>query len=53
MLLVHHWAGLRLASPHNISKVGRHPQLENLYLNSGHFRYGVIMATASVEIIAE
>lgn len=51
MPLVQHWSGLRPASPHNIPTIGRHPQLENLYLNSGHFRYGVTMAPASVEIL--
>jgi glycine oxidase len=48
---VQHWAGLRPASPHNIPTIGRHPQLSNLYLNSGHFRYGVTMAPASAEIL--
>ncbi|MDQ3267200.1 MAG: glycine oxidase ThiO [Pseudomonadota bacterium] len=51
MSLVQHWAGLRPASPHNIPTIGLHPQLDNLYLNSGHFRYGVTMAPASVEIL--
>ncbi len=51
MPLVRHWAGLRPASPRNIPTIARHPQLENLYLNSGHFRYGVTMAPASVEIL--
>jgi glycine oxidase len=49
--LVRHWAGLRPGSPGNIPAIGRHPQLENLYINSGHFRYGVTMAPASVEIL--
>ncbi len=48
---VQHWAGLRPASPHNIPTTGRHPQLNNLYLNSGHFRYGITMAPASAEIL--
>ena len=51
MPLLQHWAGLRPASPHNIPTIGRHPQLDNLYLNSGHFRYGVTMAPASAEIL--
>jgi glycine oxidase len=51
MSLVQHWAGLRPASPHNIPTIGRHPQMDNLYLNSGHFRYGVTMAPASAEIL--
>ncbi|HQS58182.1 MAG TPA: FAD-dependent oxidoreductase [Gallionellaceae bacterium] len=51
MPLVQHWSGLRPASPGNIPTIGRHPQLENLYLNSGHFRYGVTMAPASAAIL--
>jgi glycine oxidase len=51
MPLIQHWAGLRPGSPASLPTIGRHPQLENLYLNSGHFRYGVTMAPASVEIL--
>lgn len=51
MPLVQHWSGLRPASPRNIPTIGRHPKLENLYLNSGHFRYGVTMAPASAAIL--
>ena len=51
MPLKQHWAGLRPASPHNIPTIGRHPQLENLYINSGHFRYGVTMAPVSAAIL--
>jgi len=48
---IKHWAGLRPGSPGNIPTIARHPQLENLYLNSGHFRYGVTMAPASAQIL--
>jgi glycine oxidase len=51
MPLVKHWAGLRPGSPDNIPTIGRHPGMENLYINSGHFRYGVTMAPASVEVL--
>ncbi len=51
MPIVQHWAGLRPASPGNIPTIGRHPQLSNLYINSGHFRYGVTMAPAAVEVL--
>ena len=51
MPLIRHWSGLRPASPRNTPTIGRHPQLENLYINSGHFRYGVTMAPASVTIL--
>src|SRR5690606_13402755 len=39
--LVAHWAGLRPGSMHNIPVIDRHPALSNLYLNGGHYRYGV------------
>lgn len=51
MPLKQHWSGLRPASPGNIPTIGRHPQLENLFINSGHFRYGVTMAPASAAIL--
>lgn len=51
MPVIMHWAGLRPASPGNIPTIGRHPHLSNLYINSGHFRYGVTMTPASVEVL--
>ena len=51
MPIIQHWAGLRPASPGNIPTIGRHPQLANLYINSGHFRYGVTMSPAAVEVL--
>lgn len=49
--LLKHWSGLRPATPDNIPIIGPHPFLENLYINSGHFRYGVTMAPGSAEIL--
>ncbi len=51
MPIIQHWSGLRPASPQNIPTIGRHPHLKNLYVNSGHFRYGVTMAPSSAEIL--
>jgi glycine oxidase len=48
---VQQWAGFRPGSPDNIPTIGRHPVLANLYVNSGHFRYGVTMAFASAELL--
>lgn len=50
--MVGHWAGLRPGSPDNIPIMARHPSIENLYLSSGHFRYGVTMAPASAQLMA-
>ncbi|MGH8729011.1 MAG: glycine oxidase ThiO [Burkholderiales bacterium] len=49
--LVHHWAGLRPSA--NMPVIDRHPELENLYLNAGHFRYGVTMAPGSARLLAD
>jgi glycine oxidase len=51
MPIVMHWSGLRPGSPGNIPTIGRHPHLQNLFINSGHFRYGVTMSPASVEVL--
>ena len=50
--LVNHWAGLRPGSPANIPVISRHPAIANLYLNSGHHRYGVTMAPGSARLMA-
>ncbi len=49
--VVKQWAGLRPESSLGIPVIARHPTLKNLYVNSGHFRYGVTMAPASAEIL--
>lgn len=50
--LVGHWAGLRPGSPENIPVINRHPVFDNLYLNSGHYRYGVTMAPGSAHLLS-
>ena len=50
---VFHWAGLRPGSPGNIPLIDRHPDFENVFVNTGHFRYGVTMAPASAELLAD
>ncbi|SEM96659.1 glycine oxidase ThiO [Nitrosomonas marina] len=51
MPIIRQWSGLRPASPQNIPTIGQHPDLTNLFINSGHFRYGMTMAPASAEIL--
>ncbi|SCY67262.1 glycine oxidase [Nitrosospira sp. Nl5] len=50
--LAAHWAGLRPGSHDNIPVIDSHPVVTNLYLNSGHFRYGVTMAPASAHLLS-
>ncbi|MDP3607541.1 MAG: FAD-dependent oxidoreductase [Methylophilus sp.] len=49
--VIKHWSGLRPGTPHNIPTIGQHPHISNLYLNTGHFRYGVTMAPASAALV--
>lgn len=51
--VVRHWSGLRPGSPDNVPVIARHPAFDNLWLNTGHFRYGVTMAPASARILAD
>jgi glycine oxidase len=51
--LVYEWAGLRPGAAENIPTIARHPDMDNLYVNSGHFRYGVTMAPASAEMLTQ
>jgi glycine oxidase len=50
---VQHWAGLRPGSPDNIPIIDRHPDFENVFVNVGHYRYGVTMAPASAELLVD
>ena len=50
---VQHWAGLRPGSPDNIPIIDRHPDFDNVFVNTGHYRYGVTLAPASAELLAD
>jgi len=43
----HHWAGLRPGTSAGIPYICSHPEIDGLYINSGHFRNGVILGAAS------
>ena len=53
MPILKHWSGLRPGTPENLPSIGAHPSIKNLYLNTGHFRYGLTMAPASAELLAD
>lgn len=50
--IIKHWSGLRPGTPENLPVIGPHPDVENLYLNTGHFRYGLTMGPASASLVA-
>lgn len=49
--LVKQWAGLRPASKDNIPTIANVPGYNNLWINAGHFRYGITMALNSAKIM--
>lgn len=50
---IRQWAGLRPGSPGNIPTISIHPTISNLFVNSGHYRYGVTMAPASSNLLRD
>lgn len=49
----HHWAGLRPGSKQGIPYICGVPCIEGLYLNSGHYRNGVVLAPASARLASD
>lgn len=49
--IIKHWSGLRPGTPENLPTISAHPTIKNLYMNTGHFRYGLTMAPASAKLI--
>jgi glycine oxidase len=48
-----HWAGLRPGSSNDLPCIGRHPAIDNLYINAGHYRNGLVLAPASAQLMAQ
>lgn len=47
------WAGLRPGSPTGIPYICQIPGLSGLYLNTGHFRNGVVLGLASAHLLTD
>lgn len=47
------WAGLRPGSPTGIPYICQVPGVDGLYLNTGHFRNGVVLGLASAHLLAD
>ena len=50
--IVQQWAGLRPGSKDGIPTICCHPELKGLYINSGQYRNGVVMAPGSGNLMA-
>jgi glycine oxidase len=44
---------LRPGSPEGVPFIDEHPGIHGLFVNVGHFRNGVVMAPASVQLLLE
>jgi glycine oxidase len=51
--IVRQWAGLRPGTRDGIPFIGACPGIRGLYLNTGHFRNGVVMAPASARLLTD
>ncbi len=47
------WAGLRPGSTQGIPVIDKHPEIQGLYICTGHFRNGLAMAPASARLLAD
>lgn len=47
-----HWSGLRPGSPDGTPFIGEHPEISNIYINTGHYRNGVVLGPASAALLA-
>jgi len=51
--VIHHWAGLRPGTPQGVPYIGRHPDYDNVSVNAGHFRNGLVMGPASAKLLVD
>ncbi len=49
----HHWAGLRPGSPQGVPFIGAVPGFDNLHVNAGQYRNGLVLAPASTRLLAD
>ncbi|MFT4862474.1 MAG: glycine oxidase [Pseudohongiellaceae bacterium] len=47
------WAGLRPGSPQGIPQIGGVPGMQNMYVNAGQFRNGLVLAPASAKLLVD
>ncbi len=50
---VKQWSALRPGTKRVVPYICEHPSICGLYLNSGHYRYGIIMGIASARVMTE
>jgi glycine oxidase len=51
--IIDHWAGIRPGTQHGVPYIDMHPEIDNLSINAGHFRNGLVMAPASAQLLTD
>lgn len=51
--IIKQWSGLRPGSPNGVPYIGEHERIKNLYINTGHYRYGVVMGLGSAKLLTD
>lgn len=51
--IIKQWAGLRPSSPTGVPYIGVLPHINNVWLNTGHFRNGLCMAGSSAQLLRQ
>jgi len=51
--VVRHWAGLRPGSAEGVPYIGEYPEIGGLFVNTGHFRNGVVLGLASAKLLGD
>jgi glycine oxidase len=51
--VVSHWSGLRPATSNGKPFIGRLAKNKNIYVNTGHFRKGILQAPASAQLLVD
>ena len=47
------WSALRPGTKREAPYICKHPKINGLYINSGHYRYGIVMSIASARIMTD
>lgn len=51
--VVGQWAGLRPGSPTGVPYIGEHPGMRGVFVCTGHYRNGIVLAPASAALLAD
>ena len=52
-LKCNHYPSIDAGSVDGIPYIGAHPELKDLYINTGHFRNGIVLGPASARLMSD